>query len=201
MHPTVKPFVQVTTSGNPDSPVKVMECCPICIKFAKRKTASMCDLSSPFPEVKVPRPCHHPHRRGLASAFSKLSLRNLQCFEGAQSDEEPDTALSDTEVPEDRRVKPVNADRAGGDGLAQSQLETPADGAMGSPPLVTMETGCPSCPDRVAMYKFLTKHMLRRNPFFQVGTKPFVLCEPTQNSYAMMIQMIEYLLTELKIPA
>ena len=160
MHPTVGPCLEEKSVGAGE-PSNVIECCPICIKFAKRKTASMCDLSSPFPEVKIPRPCHHPHRRGLASAFSKLSLRNLQCFDGIDSDEEVETqgtitAEGGAHQPKDRPKSPTDTS------------PTPSSGEATDDDTSPKEEDCPRCPDQVTMYKFLMKHMLRRNPFFQV---------------------------------
>ena len=68
----------------------------------------------------------------------------------------------------------------------------------GKQPVKFCGNACPQ--DRIITYLFLVKHMLKRNPFFQLHQVPFVICEPTDCDNRLKEALAELLLCHTKAP-
>ena len=83
------------------------------------------------------------------------------------------------------------------DGLVHSSAP-PSCAANVSPE--SSPPGCVTMDDDVAIYSFLIRHMLKRNPFFHVEDIPFVICEPVFCCSEMKRRLTELLICQLKVP-
>lgn len=195
MHPTVGPLVIPPQEDLLAAGVSVREemainlSCPICSKMVKRRE---CDAEGSHIDKSHPKSPHAGHSR-FANALSRLSLRNLHCFDTTHSVDDA-VFLSDTDVPLTcilQKSQPI-----------QVHSVTPDIGL----PVVNdegrkMDADLSSAQnEQFKVYTFLIRHMLKRNPFFQVQSIPFVMCEPIGCDFNMKVKLVEYLLCNLKVP-
>jgi len=159
----------------------------------------------------------------FSRAFSKLSLKNFNCLnvpeaERCLTEEDVVSCILDGVETARSGVPLLQRDVVLDHGPTDSRIQQPEvfedipnDGCTPSPGL-----GCREQPkilvqdvvhvsvgpeeDRLGVFKFLIRHMLKRNPFFQIQNISFVVCEPIGCDEAMKQAFTELLLCDLKVP-
>ncbi|ELT91098.1 hypothetical protein CAPTEDRAFT_212009 [Capitella teleta] len=184
MHPTVGPLVVPTeTTSPPEASINLN--CPICSKMVRRKEANDALEASSFERL------HKNGQSRIANALSKLSFRNLHCFDTTHSVDDA-VLLSETDVPLTcimQKTLPIQVHSVTPD------IGTPVQRRS----CRQTDAGCPHG-EHLSMYMFLIEHMLKRNPFFHVQSIPFVMCEPTDCDGNMKSELIRYVMCDLKAP-
>jgi len=108
--------------------------------------------------------------RKSSKTFSKRSLRNLDCFGSSCS--------RDDEV-ECVRFSAMSPD------VNRSSMD---------------EEMRASEPGDVQVYEFLIRHIIKRNPCFQISNIPFVICQSTDADELTKNRLIRMLICQLKVP-
>ncbi len=209
--------------NSPDNQ-KLVQCCPVCTKnfvtrvnrIRNKACGSRTDISGAQTSTTSSR---------FATAFAKLSLKKMHCFDSSNlTDDDMDMVLDDPThvsvqagiamvLPEGaEQMLPVLQDVLRKDDKskgAHASAELCSDNSASGNSCTTVDGGSArkvtNCHDRTVQgdtekYKFLTRHMLKRNPFFHVKSIPFVICEPAHCNQDMKTQLLEFLFACLKVP-
>jgi len=108
--------------------------------------------------------------RKSSKTFSKRSLRNLDCFSSSSSRNDDVECV---------KLSPVDPR------INTSSIE---------------EQKPTSDPDETRLLEFLMRHMLKRNPCFQITNIPFVICQSTDAGDSIKNKLIQMLICQLKVP-
>ena len=109
--------------------------------------------------------------RKSSKTFSKQSLLNLDCF-GSFSSREDDDAECMRLSSVDPRPNASSVDE-------QMPVSAPGD---------------------VQLFEFLMRHIIKRNPCFQISNIPFVICQSTDADELTKNKLIRMLICHLKVP-
>jgi len=227
MHPTVVPPPAKLVSGGADDRsdgIDIYQGCPVCCRMFQNRSLPIASLEHDNKTDALKT--EHISSRRLTSAFSRLAMRHFpSCFDSAEITDSVMSlaaglspsgssavgmASSSTSCPSsDSNTNQTVLDHA----LEldeSSQKSTAAPSVTGERIPESALDDNPSDPsnvedstvvdDVVSTYKFLIMHMLKRNPFFQARYIPFVVCEPTNCSHEMKVQLLQFLFVETKVP-
>lgn len=108
--------------------------------------------------------------RKSSKTFSKRSLRNLDCFASSRNDDDDIECVKLSSL--EPRVNASSIDKL-------SPTSEPSD---------------------IRLYEFLMRHIIKRNPCFQISNIPFVICESTDSDESIKNKLIQMLISQLKVP-
>ena len=217
MHPTVVPPSPRSNSTDAESMsenVDIYQGCPVCCKMFQNRSLSIASIEQ-IAKTEVLKTDHVSSRR-LTSAFSRLAMRHFpSCFDSADLTDSAMALTTDlsssgaSSMASGSDTHHAALDQAtGADGESQKSAASSSTNKCPTPQPSVEEShsqqaavSAPnSAENMVPTYKFLIMHMLKRNPFFQAHSIPFVLCEPTNCSHDMKIKLLEFLFTDIKVP-
>ena len=187
MHPTVRPLPAVLTVTD-DS--QLSDVCPLC---SRNKYIRESIWKHNKPAVPDTTPNVKSDKSRLATALSKLSLKNCQCIESSLLD--GDTV---NETFACNMSTPLLSDEA-----KARQTSSPAGVCATEYCVAHSRTEDSQDPEVSADFNalaFLMRHMLKRNAFLFKYHIPFVICEPKDFGIEMKRELVRYAFEELKIP-